>query len=921
MATVDIRGATVDATDAPSSSTPNAGLGIKTAVRVATTGTNITLSGLQTLDGVALNAGDRVLVKDQADQTTNGIYNASTGNWALSSDFQNNSQLAQGCLVAVAAGVANINTIWELTTANPITLGTSAITFVQPYLVSLQQAGAAALNGTGLTYINSFYPSGVAPPIANNPGTRKLSSFFATLAAAQAALPYLNFTTYSVALTDEIDWCVWQSAADSIFSLPDLNGTSKFPAATFIASGRYTVNRTIVLRGSAIRVIGSVAPFENANNAEYSTRINFNGPNGTLAAQSSIFVFDCSGVTLSEGTCRFEGLAFSCLNGTTTAGEFTLWSQATFVNAITLGTPHTADTIGNFFCEVSHCLFATGIWDGIKAIVPQEFCKVSRCIFYGVQRDGIAWLEVLNDYHTTLIEEDNEYGLVGRYNVLAFSGIESACRFQGSYIESTYNSYWVQNPQFWVQGVVSGVCLVNVSQSSVNMNFEGVSDFQAGFWADIHMVSCADLSIKDFNGRNLMCAAFSGTRMTAAATAFLNANGFLDVTDQQNFNAPTSGSNSNPCGPIKLRSAYDSSINSIFLLGGIFSLGGATTPNYIENCGLHWYIVPTAAGTYATLVQPRSTAQVSLCEPTGVTYVNCPYVVSSNGAFSYWHGQIDANSARGGHLVTIPGPTEYPQWAADTAYLASSYNPAGATYQPFVCPLTENGKIFQCTTSGTSGGSEPAWDTTIGHTTADGGAVWTCVAPCFLTSDVGSPYREEMWLNGVRQFSQIAVPTTGVYSDGDRVRFRAPQPGGYGGAVYSSAAGGWIADAPCGPSLAYNTNAATTSATLTAANISGGYAEVDLALTGTLGAGANATLPTVAALVAQLVNVVPGQTYKLRIVNGSSANFAWTVVTNTGWGTLNGTMTIAQNTWRDFIVKFTSLTAATLQSVGTGSNS
>lgn len=114
-------------------------------------------------------------------------------------------------------------------------------------------------------------------------------------------------------------------------------------------------------------------------------------------------------------------------------------------------------------------------------------------------------------------------------------------------------------------------------------------------------------------------------------------------------------------------------------------------------------------------------------------------------------------------------------------------------------------------------------------------------------------------------------------------------------------------------SLVYNTNTATSATTLTAANITGGNDEVTLALTGTLGAGANATLPTVAALVATQPNFVIGQTYKLRIVNFSSGNFSWTVVTNTGW-TLNGTMTIAQNAARSFYISFQSRTAATLQS-------
>jgi hypothetical protein len=118
----------------------------------------------------------------------------------------------------------------------------------------------------------------------------------------------------------------------------------------------------------------------------------------------------------------------------------------------------------------------------------------------------------------------------------------------------------------------------------------------------------------------------------------------------------------------------------------------------------------------------------------------------------------------------------------------------------------------------------------------------------------------------------------------------------------------------------YNTNTSTSGTTLTGANLTGGLLEVTLNMTGTLGGAANAQLPTVANLVAAIPNAIAGQSYKLRIINSSSGAFAWTVTTNTGW-TLSGTMTIAQNTWRDFYVTLTTTAAAVLQQVGTGTNS
>lgn len=121
----------------------------------------------------------------------------------------------------------------------------------------------------------------------------------------------------------------------------------------------------------------------------------------------------------------------------------------------------------------------------------------------------------------------------------------------------------------------------------------------------------------------------------------------------------------------------------------------------------------------------------------------------------------------------------------------------------------------------------------------------------------------------------------------------------------------------------YQTNAATSATTLLNTNIAQpGTVEVDLNLTGTLTGAANATLPTVATMLQQLPQAQVGSTFKLRIINSSAGAFAWTVLTNTGW-TLAGTMTIAQNTWREFIVTVTSVASATatLQAVGTGTQS
>lgn len=102
---------------------------MKAPCRVATTA-NITLSGLQTIDGVALAAGDRVLVKNQTSSVNNGIYSADTGDWNRTDDADGNLDLVYGTLVKVNAGTVGQG-FWYQSTNADITIGTSAVTWAQ----------------------------------------------------------------------------------------------------------------------------------------------------------------------------------------------------------------------------------------------------------------------------------------------------------------------------------------------------------------------------------------------------------------------------------------------------------------------------------------------------------------------------------------------------------------------------------------------------------------------------------------------------------------------------------------------------------------------------------------------------------------------------------------------------------------------
>jgi hypothetical protein len=125
------------------------GLDVKASVLAATTG-NITLSGAQTIDGVSIVAGDRVLVKNQTTQADNGIYVAATGAWARSADANTYDELISA-YTFVEEGTVNADSGFVCTVNKGGTLGTTPITWSQ-----FSGAGTFVA-GTGLTLTGNTF--------------------------------------------------------------------------------------------------------------------------------------------------------------------------------------------------------------------------------------------------------------------------------------------------------------------------------------------------------------------------------------------------------------------------------------------------------------------------------------------------------------------------------------------------------------------------------------------------------------------------------------------------------------------------------------------------------------------------------------------------------------------------------------------
>ncbi|WPM80993.1 glycosyl hydrolase family 28-related protein [Brucella pseudintermedia] len=95
--------------------------------RVATT-TDTSLSDLKMVDGVALNDGDRVVVRAQTDARQNGIYVVQTGLWRRARDFASNKDVRKGTRVWVTEG-NNGPAEFEVRSENPVVIGVTNVTF------------------------------------------------------------------------------------------------------------------------------------------------------------------------------------------------------------------------------------------------------------------------------------------------------------------------------------------------------------------------------------------------------------------------------------------------------------------------------------------------------------------------------------------------------------------------------------------------------------------------------------------------------------------------------------------------------------------------------------------------------------------------------------------------------------------------
>ena len=229
-----------------------AGQDWKDSVLAATTA-DIALSGEQTIDGVSVTDGDRVLVKDQSTGSENGIYVCSTGAWSRSVDADENAEVTSGLTTFVEEGTANAGSGYTLTTTGVIIVGTTDLTFARSSGSTVYTAGnGMAKSGTTFHFAQSASYTVGALPYASG------ASSIGMLAAVASGKVLKSNGTATAPLWAELDL-----TADVTGVLPTANGgtgtDTQFTQGSVIfagASGVYTQDNSGLFFNTSLTRLG-----------------------------------------------------------------------------------------------------------------------------------------------------------------------------------------------------------------------------------------------------------------------------------------------------------------------------------------------------------------------------------------------------------------------------------------------------------------------------------------------------------------------------------------------------------------------------------------------------------------------------------------------------------------------------------------
>ena len=326
---------------------------------------NITQSGQQTIDGVAVlavNANgvpDRVLCTGMTDQTKNGIWDVSSSAWTRSLDADGSFDLQTGTTVLVNSGTLYSGGFLRLTTPGPITIGTSNL--IWSVVAGSGSLGSGTVTNVSITPGNGFSGS------VSNPTTTPALSLSTTvtgmvkgngtaISAAAAAVDFVAPSAYASAngLTINTAKVVGRATAGN-GPAEELSTTgtgnvvlSASPVLTgSVSTQALSVDGNINLNGTGRRIIGLFGGSPTSNRAALQTSIAGDltsvsaAPNG--AGDTAIFACHSDSTMVNSSICNFGvgvslGYAFLQSSAIGTGTVLPLQMLISGVAALTIGT-------------------------------------------------------------------------------------------------------------------------------------------------------------------------------------------------------------------------------------------------------------------------------------------------------------------------------------------------------------------------------------------------------------------------------------------------------------------------------------------------------------------------------------------------------------------------------------------------------
>ena len=358
-----------------------AGISWKNPVTAATL-TNITLSGTQTVDGVALIAGNTVLVKNQTDNTKNGIYQVNAGAWTYATGSTTWSQYVSA-VVFIEYGTQG-GTAWYCTAVPGGTLGTTAMTWSNFTVSSSYSAGTGLTLAAGVFSITN---TGVA---ASTYGSATASPVFAV--NAQGQITSVTNTTITPALgsitgfgTGVATFLATPTSANLAAAVSDETGSGALVFAT---------SPTFVTPALGTPASGVVT------NLTGTASININGSVGATTPTTGAFtVLSTSSTTNTTPVLGFNASNCNIASGGTISGSYL---QAVMQNKSGTAGASTNWAVSNDLGTDSSYYGEFGMNSSVfSASTPADFFSINNGIYFS-GHDGDISIGSGNGYKTYL---------------------------------------------------------------------------------------------------------------------------------------------------------------------------------------------------------------------------------------------------------------------------------------------------------------------------------------------------------------------------------------------------------------------------------------------------------------------------------------------------------------------------------------